>query len=112
MKKSRNLSGNIVYSTDPDFNPEQNREEQETLPPQQQNLLVFLDKKNRSGKSVTIISGFEGTENDLAELGKFLKVRCGAGGSAKDGEIIVQGDFREKITAILKEKGYKVKTRI
>lgn len=100
----------IVYSTNPDF--EYNRENdeiQETLPPQQQDLRVSLDKKNRKGKAVTLITGFVGTEDDLKDLGKLLKTRCGVGGSAKNGEIIIQGDFREKVINLLDSEGYKVK---
>ena len=81
---------NVVYSTNPDFNYEvDDDEEQTTLPPSQQRLRVQLDRKNRGGKVVTLITGFAGTEDDLKELGKFLKSKCGVGGSAKDGEIIV-----------------------
>ena len=81
---------NVVYSTNPDFNYEvDDDEEQTTLPPSQQRLRVQLDRKNRGGKVVTLITGFVGTEDDLKELGKFLKSKCGVGGSAKDGEIIV-----------------------
>lgn len=88
---------NIVYSTNPDYNYEMNDdEEQATLPPAQQRLRVQLDRKNRSGKVVTLVTGFVGTDNNLKELGKLLKSKCGVGGSAKDGEIIVQGDFKRK----------------
>jgi len=102
---------NIVYSTNPDFKYMRNNESEEevTLPPAKQNLRVMLDKKNRGGKMVTLITGFVGTQNDLATLGKELKTKCGVGGSAKDGEIIVQGDFRDKIMIFLQQKGYKVK---
>ena len=100
----------VVYSTNPDFEYDTDEKtEEETLLPQQQNLRVSLDKKGRKGKAVTLIVGFVGSNDDLKELGKFLKVKCGVGGSAKDGEIIVQGDFRERIKQILIEKGYKVK---
>lgn len=96
---------NVVYSTNPDFNYEvDDDEEQTTLPPSQQRLRVQLDRKNRGGKVVTLITGFVGTEDDLKELGKFLKSKCGVGGSAKDGEIIVQGDFKQKVLELLKRR--------
>ncbi len=98
---------NIVYSTNPDYNYEKdNEEEQSTLEPSKQNLRVQLDRKNRGGKVVTLITGFVGPENDLKELGKLLKSKCGVGGSAKDGEVIVQGDFKQKILELLKKEGY------
>ena len=100
----------VVFSTNPDFQYENNQEESaDTLAPQQQNLRVFLDKKNRKGKSVTLISGFVGKVEDLKELGKLLKSKCGAGGSVKDGEILIQGDFCDRIIEILKSEGFKVK---
>jgi len=100
----------IVYSTNPDFQYRYDElEEQVTLPPAKQDLRVKLDKKNRGGKSVTLITGFVGSHNDLVDLSKELKTKCGVGGSAKDGEIIVQGDFRDKILLLLQQKGYKVK---
>ena len=98
---------NVVYSTNPDFNYEMDdEEEQATLQPSQQRLRVQLDRKNRGGKVVTHITGFVGTEDDLKELGKFLKSKCGVGGSAKDGEVIVQGDFKQKVLELLKKEGY------
>lgn len=98
---------NVVYSTNPDFSYEMDDdEEQVTLAAAKQNLRVQLDRKNRGGKVVTLITGFVGTDNDLKELGKLLKTKCGVGGSAKEGEIIVQGDFKQKILDILKKEGY------
>jgi translation initiation factor 1 len=99
---------NIVYSTNPDFQYEtENREDEpDTLPKEKQRLRVCLDKRNRGGKQVTLISGFAGKEEDLQTLAKFLKTKCGVGGSAKDNEIIIQGDFREKIKEILIAAGY------
>lgn len=99
---------NVVYSTNPDFKYEEmdQDEEQMTLKSSQQNLRVQLDRKNRGGKVVTLITGFIGTEEDLKELGKLLKTKCGVGGAAKDGEIIIQGDFKLKIMELLKKEGY------
>ena len=98
---------NIVYSTNPDYNYEMNDdEEQATLPPAHQRLRVQLDRKNRGGKVVTLVTGFVGTDNNLKELGKLLKSKCGVGGSAKDGEIIVQGDFKQRVIDLLKAEGY------
>ena len=100
----------VVYSTNPDFQYEtEAAAEAETLPPAKQRLRVTIDRRNRCGKQVTLVSGFVGTSDDLKELGKTLKTRCGVGGSAKDGEITVQGDFRDKVVAILQELGYHAK---
>lgn len=102
----------VMYSTNPDFkyNTEDEAEE-DTLPKEKQLLRISLDKRNRGGKAVTLITGFRGTTEDLTALGKFLKVKCGVGGSAKDGEIIVQGDVRQKVLEILQKEGY-VKSRV
>ena len=98
---------NVVYSTNPDFQYENIREEEaETLPKKQQKLRVNMEKKGRGGKTVTLIKGFIGTEEDLKELGKLLKTKCGVGGSAKEGEIIIQGDFKQRIIDLLKTEGY------
>ena len=103
---------NVVYSTNPDFRYEtENEDEEDTLPNEKQQLRISLDKRNRGGKMVTLIAGFIGTEDDLQVLGKMLKVKCGVGGSAKDGEIIVQGDFRKKVLELLLKDGY-AKSRI
>lgn len=102
----------MVYSTNPDFQYENgNEEEQDTLPPAKQQLRIALDKRNRGGKMVTLITGFIGTSDDLSALGKLLKVKCGVGGSAKEGDIIIQGDFRKKVLEILVKEGYE-KSRI
>jgi translation initiation factor 1 len=100
----------VVYSTSDNFDYEhQNDEPDETLPPEEQNLKVFLDKKQRKGKKVSLVSGFIGNEDDLKDLAKMIKTKCGVGGSAKEGEILIQGDFRDKIVEILSKEGYNVK---
>ncbi len=100
----------MVYSTNPDFEYDtEGDEEEETLPPNQQNLRVMLDKKNRKGKAATLVTGFVGTDDDLKTLGKMLKTKCGVGGSTKDGEVIIQGDVRDKVLDLLKNAGYKAK---
>lgn len=107
-KKSKSDKHGFVYSTDPNFQFQHEEENPaETLPPQQQKLKVRLDTKQRGGKTVTLIEGFVGTDEDLQTLGKSLKNFCGTGGSAKDGEIIVQGDQREKVLQWLLKNGYK-----
>lgn len=100
----------MVYSTNPDFEyTVEQEEEAETLAPEHQNLRVWLDRKHRGGKIVTLVKGFVGSEADLAELGRMLKSRCGVGGSAKDGEIIIQGDHRDRVVDLLIKSGYKCK---
>ncbi len=109
--KHRSDNNGTVYSTNPDFVFDNGEEEAVTLEPGKQNLRVMLDKKQRAGKKVTLITGFQGSDFDLAVLGKELKSACGVGGSVKDGEILLQGDFREKVLGILLQKGY-TKTKI
>jgi translation initiation factor 1 (eIF-1/SUI1) len=100
----------IVYSTDEGFEyAYQQSDKPETLPPQQQNLRVSLDKSGRAGKQVTLISGFSGKSADLADLAKTLKSKCATGGAAKDGDILIQGDVRDKVVQILSGMGYRVK---
>ena len=100
----------VVYSTASDFEFKyQQNEEASTLPPKQQDLRVLLDKSMRAGKQVTLVTGFVGSSNDLELLGKLLKSKCGVGGSVKDGEVIIQGDHRDKILSILIKEGYKAK---
>lgn len=100
----------VVFSTNPDFVYEESAAvEPETLEPSRQNLVVAIDRKGRAGKQVTLVTGFVGTSDDLAELGRVLKVKCGVGGSAKDGEITIQGDFRDRVVGLLKDMGYKAK---
>ena len=100
----------VVFSTNPDFAYEQEEDiEEATLEPSKQNLIVTIDRKARGGKQVTLITGFIGTSEDLADLGRTLKVKCGVGGSAKNGEITIQGDFRDRVVNLLKDMGYKAK---
>ena len=103
---------NIVYSTNPDFEyPEDETPQEETIAKEKQSLRIKLDTKQRRGKAVTLVTGFVGQEEDLNELGKLLKVKCGVGGSVKDGDMIIQGDMRDKVLTILQKEGYK-KTRV
>ena len=109
-KKNRKNRDGIVYSTNSDFEYSYNGEnEEETPEPENQDLRVQLDKKSRGGKQVTLITGFVGTEDDLKDLGKQLKSKCGVGGSAKNGEILIQGDVRDKVLDLLKGWGYQAK---
>ncbi|MCX6203620.1 MAG: translation initiation factor [Bacteroidetes bacterium] len=108
--KSNNTSSSsspLVYSTDPAYKlPIEEEEAKATLAPQDQLLRIILETKHRAGKTVTIVYGFEGTEEAMLELSKALKNHCGTGGAVKDGEIIIQGDHRQKIFQYLKQKGY------
>ena len=101
----------VVFSTDPDYiyEEQEEKEQAETLPPEKQKLTVTIDRRNRGGKQVTLVRGFTGSDEDLAELGKTLKVKCGVGGTAKNGEITIQGDLRDKVTALLNSMGYKAR---
>ena len=112
MAKKKMERINVVYSTNPDFQYEaEPDEEQETLSPKAQTLYVSIDRKQRAGKEVTLVEGFIGTDDDLKELGKLLKSKCGVGGTAKDGEIVVQGNFRDKVMDLLQKEGFKVKRK-
>ena len=100
----------VVYSTNPDFKYQtEETQEETTLPPSRQRLIVRIDRRGRAGKQVTLIEGFKGSGDDLAALAKTLKVKCGVGGTAKDGEITIHGDLRDKVTALLTSMGYGAK---
>ena len=107
-KRDKGRAG-IVYSTNATYTYEYPEKKAKTLLKNQQQLKVMLDKKSRGGKQVTLVDGFVGTDDDLKDLGKLLKSRCGVGGSAKDGEILIQGDHREKVIQLLIKEGYNVK---
>lgn len=108
-KKKKGFDG-VVYSTASDFEYQEAASyEEDTLPPDEQNLKVIYEKKGRGGKAVTLVKGFVGTEEDLNDLGRTLKTKCGVGGSAKDGEIIIQGEHKQKVLQILQDLGYKAK---
>jgi translation initiation factor 1 len=110
MAKERKERVNIVYSTNPDYRYEHNSvDERQTLEPAKQKLTACIDKKQRGGKKVTLVQGFIGSDEDLKDLGKTLKTKCGVGGTVKDGEILIQGDFRDKIVEYLTQEGYKAK---
>lgn len=99
-----------VYSTNPDYEYETSRrDDTPALPPERQDLRVWLDRRQRAGKQVTLVKGFSGSDEDLKTLASMLKGKCGVGGTAKDGEIIIQGDFRDRVTEILLKAGYKAK---
>jgi len=108
-KKFKNITGDVVYSTNNDYEFDYETEQEETLSPKEQRLKIWLDKKHRGGKTASIVKGFIGDEADLKDLAKTLKSKCGVGGSAKDGEIIIQGDHRDKMLKILTDLGYLVK---
>ncbi|HYF33456.1 MAG TPA: translation initiation factor [Chitinophagaceae bacterium] len=112
MSKKKPNKGGIVFSTDPSFSFEEEKRDVETLPAAQQKLKVRLETKHRAGKAVTLVEGFVGKDEDLESVGKQLKNFCGTGGSAKDGEIIIQGDQREKVMQWLLKNGYKLAKRV
>ena len=109
MSKSKRDKGGFMYSTNPSFSYDDDESEEETLEPRKQLLELHRETKGRGGKAVVIVRNFIGSDDDLSDLGKKLKAHCGTGGSAKDGEIIIQGDQRDKVDAFLKGKGYKTK---
>lgn len=112
MAKQKKEKINVVYSTNPDFNFQFDEEEEvQTLPNAQQQLYVSIDRKQRGGKEVTLVEGFVGKDDDLKELGKLLKSKCGVGGTVKDNEILIQGNFRDKVFDLLTKEGYRVKKK-
>ncbi len=108
-KKNKNTTSGIMYSTNPDFKFEQPKQKTTMLPASQQKLTVFRDSKQRGGKTVTVVTGFIGPDENLEALGKQLKTKCGTGGTVKNGEIIIQGDVRNKVLEFLLKEGYKAK---
>jgi translation initiation factor 1 len=107
MSKKEKSRVNVVYSTNPDFQfQHESEDEPDTLANNQQRLYVSIDRKQRAGKEVTLIEGFTGTEDDLKDLGKLLKSKCGVGGTVKDNEILIQGNFKDKIFDLLVKEGY------
>jgi len=111
-KKNKPDSQGFVYSTDPNFKFEEEKESVDTLTPAQQKLRIWLDTKHRAGKAVTLIKGFIGKQDDVEELGKKLKSYCGTGGSVKDDEIIIQGDQRDKVLQWLLKNDYKQSKKV
>jgi len=111
MAKKKKGKINVVYSTNPDYDFDAESEEMETLNSSEQLLYVSIDRKQRKGKAVTLIEGFIGTDDDLKDLAKMLKSKCGVGGSAKDGEIIIQGEVRDKVMVLLEKENYKTKRK-
>lgn len=110
MAKKNKKKVNVVYSTNPDYSYEyDDKHDEETLPPGEQHLKLMIDRKQRKGKSAVVIAGFVGSDEDLKDLCKTIKMKCGVGGSAKGGEIIIQGDNRKKVAEILEKEGYNVK---
>ena len=109
MSKKKSDRQGVVYSTNDEYEFDYSDDQEETLEPQEQQLKIYIDRKHRKGKSVTIVSGFIGTEDDLKDLGKLLKTQCGTGGSVKDGEIIIQGEMIDKVKKTLLSKNYNVK---
>lgn len=112
MAKKKKNRIDVVYSTNKDFEYDDYEEdEMETLPPGDQLLYVSIERKQRKGKSVTLVEGFVGTEDDLKDLGKRIKSKCGVGGTAKGGEIVIQGELKDKVASLLEQEGYKVKKK-
>jgi translation initiation factor 1 len=112
MGKKKKKRVDVVYSTNPDFGYDYDEDqERETLPNDEQLLYVSIDRKKRKGKDVTLIEGFVGTDDDFKDLAKKLKSACGVGGTAKEGEILIQGNHRDKIMKMLEEEGYKTKRK-